>query len=106
MRIHYGEVIADQTFEAATFKVSSYQNCTFKNCIFKDTDGMNVQVAELFNSGNKLIGCWYNPILILTKLLTSLNDDVNIIDSINKALIRAEKNAKQTKMKQLVLLEV
>ena len=103
--IHYDEKIENYTFDEK-FKASNYINCTFINCRFKEVDNMNVQILELFNSGNKLIGCWYNPILIFDKLIESLNEDVNLIDLINKAFIRNNRDKHTKKQKQLILIDV
>ena len=103
-RYYYNETFEDQTFDASEsgFSAGDYVKCTFKNCIFKDGDNMNLQVTALIQSDNKLIDCWYNPVLILTKIINSLHDDVNILDFINRSLIKSSKN----RHKQLVLLDI
>ena len=103
--IHYDQVIENVTFDES-FKASNYVRCTFKNCRFKEIDNMNVQLLELFNSNNVLLDCWYNPILIFTKLIESMNEDVNLIDQINKAFIRSGRDLKKGKQKSLVLIDI
>lgn len=103
--IKYNETFNGEKFDE-TFKAQNYIGCTFINCIFKDVDNMNVELLELFKSDNKLIGCWYNPILIFTKLFDSLNDDINLIDNINKAFIRSTKDKQIKKQKSLVLIDI
>lgn len=106
MRYYNSETIKDITFGCGNgygeFDADHFIGCTFVNCIFKDSDQMNIQVTKLIQSGNKLQGCWYNPTLILTKVINSLHDDVNFLDFLNKALIKSAKN----RHKQLVLLDL
>ena len=109
-RYHYNEIIENGTFEcgiqnessALNFDADHYVGCTFKNCIFKDSDKMNIHVTKLIQSNNKLISCWYNPTLILTKIVNSLHEDVNFIDFLNKGLIKSS----SVRHKQLVLLDI
>lgn len=107
-RYYFNETFEDTTFDcnqsdtALNFNANNYVGCTFKNCIFKDNDKMNIQVTKLIQSGNKMLGCWYNPTLILTKIVNSLHEDVNFIDFFNKGLIKSS----TIRHKQLVLLDI
>ena len=108
-RYHFNETFENETFEciqsdSATlnFDADHYVGCVFKNCIFKDSDKMNIQVTKLIQTNNKLIGCWWNPTLILTKIVNGLNEDVNFIDFFNKGLIKSA----SVRHKQLVLLDI
>lgn len=103
-RYHLNETFEDETFDVnqIDFNADNYVNCVFKNCIFKDSDKMNIQITKLLQSNNKVVGCWYNPTLILTKIVNSLHDDVNFIDYLNKGLIKSS----SVRHKQLVLLDI
>lgn len=104
MRAHYREVIEDQTFEE--IQAIKYLDCEFKNCIFKDTPCMTAELIELMKN-NRLIGCWYNPTTMFARLISSLHEDVNLIDFLNKAILKSsQKTSKKLESKQLVLFDI
>lgn len=103
--VKYRELFSNVIFDES-FKAQNYIGCTFDGCIFKDVEGMNVELLELFKSDNKIVGCWYNPVLIFNRLFDSLHDDVNLLDQINKAFIRSSKDKHSRKQKSLVLIDI
>lgn len=108
MRVFYKEIFEDKTFEKIEAK--KYVECEFINCIFKDTPEMASEISQLIKE-NKLVGCWYNPTLILSKIISSLHDDVNIIDFLNKAFIKSSEKSSKKRVnklanKQLVMFDI
>lgn len=103
MRVHYNEEFNGITFSEINYK--NYVQCTFNNCIFKDGGDMSFQVMKLLETDNKLVGCWFNPVLALTKIFDALSSDVNLIDAINKSMAR-NKVGKNGSQKQLVLIDI
>lgn len=104
MRAYYKEIIEDKTFDE--IQANKYLECEFKNCIFKDTPCMAFELIELMKN-NRLIGCWYNPTTMFARLITSLHEDVNLIDYLNKAILKSsQKMSKKLETKQLVLFDI
>ena len=103
-RVHYGETFTDEIFEILDPK--KFMNCKFINCRFKEPNISGPDIKELIKN-NTLSNCWYNPTLLFTDIILSLNDDINVIDFINRALIKgSDKAAKKLAGKQLVLFDI
>jgi hypothetical protein len=101
----YNEEFIGETFKDG-FKAKNYICCEFKDCIFADTPAVNNEVKLLLNSNNTLINCWYNPSIIFANILATLNDNVNIIDALNKAWIKNDNKRGKETTKQLILLDI
>lgn len=99
---HYKENFDGLVFQK-NFIAKHYIDCTFNKCNFVKCQPR--EILELLQSTNTLIKCWYDPTLILSKIFDSLNNDINLVDCINKALIRSD--SKQLKDgKQLILIDL
>lgn len=101
----YNEEFVGITFKNG-FKAKNYICCEFKDCIFADTPEVNNEVRLLLNSNNTIINCWYNPTIIFAIILATLNDNVNIIDALNKAWVKNDNKRGKETTKQLLLLDI
>lgn len=85
------------------FLAKNYIGCEFIKCNLIKVNP--VEILKLFESDNVINNCIYDPTIILSKLVKGLHKDVNLIDSLNRAFIKNDKNfVRETK--QLVLVDL
>jgi hypothetical protein len=85
------------------FFAKNYIGCEFNKCNLLKVNP--VEILKLFESDNIIINCVYDPTIILSKIVKGLHRDVNLIDSLNKAFIKNDKNFVKDG-KQLILIDL
>jgi len=102
--VQYNMVFIGRKFDDDLI-AENYIGCTFEECIFADKPNVNIQVQKLLQT-NTLVKCWYNPVNVFANILSTLHENVNIIDALNKAWVRLDNKKNQGTSKQLILLDL
>lgn len=101
--VMYNVTIVGKKFDE--LNADNFINCTFEECIFTDKPYVNIQVQKLLQT-QTLVNCWYNPVNVFANILSTLHDNVNIVDALNKAWVKIDNKKNQVTNKQLILLDL
>lgn len=102
-QVMYNVTIVGRKFDE--FNADNFINCTFEECIFADKPSVNIQVQKLLQT-QTLVNCWYNPVNVFANILSTLHNNVNIVDALNKAWVKLDSKKNQVTNKQLILLDI
>lgn len=100
--IRYNESFEGLIFDK-DFLSKNYIGCNFIGCNLQKVS--QSEILKLFESDNFISDCWFDPTIILSKLVKGLHKEVNLIDSINKSFAKSEKSFLKAN-KQLVLIDI